>query len=154
MVPLDEAVKHLGYQPEELSEGEKVKLLQDSQKRLSGVKAIPDTGLSPAQQSTLSLARAIAGRKVYAADIPAASDRVRTAGMYSRSTEEIYISPEQLEKGEEAVSTAIHELAHHISGAEDGDPVHLSEIGKIADQVVAAVNRGEYDKYLAGAFVW
>lgn len=154
MAPLDEAVKHLGYQPKELSEDEKIKLLQDSQKRLSGVKTIPDTNLSPCQWSSLLLARAIAGSKVYAADIPAASDRVRTAGMYSRSTQEIYISPEQLEKGEEAVSTAIHELAHHRSRAEDGEPEHTGEIARIANDVVERTHRGEFDKYLTGAFAW
>ena len=151
---LDDAVRHLGYQPEELTEEEKRTLVEDSQKRLAGVKPLPDSDLTPAQLSSLSLARAIAKEKVYAANIPPASDRVRTVGMYSRSTGEIFISPGQLERGREAVSTAIHELAHHTSGAEDGDTVHSSEISKIADQVVVAAKRGDYDKYLAGAFSW
>jgi len=154
MVPLDEAVRHLGYDPGELSEEEKVNLLQESQKRLAGVKRLADSTLTPTQLSSLSLARLIAGEKVYAADIPPASDRVRTAGMYAKATQEIFISPEQLEQGREAVSTAIHELAHHTSGAEDRDPTHTSEIGKVADQVIAAAKRGDYDRYLSGAFMW
>ena len=154
MAPLDEAVKHLGYDPGELSEEEKIKLLQESQKRLAGVKKIDDNTLTPIQRTSLSLARAVTGQKVHAADIPPASDRVRTAGMYSRSTKEIYISPEQLDEGREAVSTVIHELAHHTSGAEDGEPEHSAEIGKIAEQVVASVKRGDYDRYLSGAFTW
>lgn len=154
MATLDEAVRHLGYNPGELSEKEKVKLLQESQKRLAGVKRLGDSRLTPAQLSSLSLARAITKQKVHAADIPPASDRVRTAGMYSRTTKEIYISPEQLERGSEAVGTVIHELAHHTSGAEDGESQHTSEIAKIANQVVAATRRGDFDRYLSRAFVW
>ncbi len=135
---IDNAVRHLGYDPGSLSEEEKHRLIQDSQRRLAGVKPLPDSSLTPVQISSLSLARAIAKGKVYAANIPAASDRVKTAGMYSRSTREIYISPEQLERGREAVNTAIHELAHHTSGAEDGEIAHAAEISKLANQVVAA----------------
>lgn len=154
MAPLDEAVRHLGYNPSELSEDEKLQLVRESQRRLAGVKKMKDSDLTPIQLSSLSMARAISEQKVYAADIPPASDRVRTAGMYSRSTKEIYIGPEQLERGSEAVSTVIHELAHHTSGAEDGEPQHTSEIAKIADQVVAATRRGDFDRYLNGAFAW
>lgn len=150
----DNAVRHLGYDPGSLSEDEKLRLVQESQWRLAGVKPIPDSNLSPAQLSSLSLARAIARSKVSAADIPAASDRVRTAGMYSRSTQEIYISQEQLERGREAVSTVIHELAHHTSGAEDGETKHTSEIANLSDRVVAATKHGDYDRYLSGTFTW
>jgi len=151
---LDEAVRHLGYDPGSLREEEKFKLIQESQSRLSRVKALADVDLDPAQLSSLSLARAIAGGKVHAADIPPASDRVRTAGMYSRSTQDIFISPGQLSKGHEAVNTVIHELAHHTSGVEDGEPEHASEIANLANQVVAATRRGDYDRYLSGAFTW
>jgi len=151
---LDRAVHHLGYKPGSLTEEEKRRLVQDSQRRLAGVKPLRDSDLTPSQLSTLMLVRAITKQKVYAADIPPASDRVITAGMYSRSTQKIYISPEQLERGREAVSTVIHELAHHTSGAEDGEPEHASEIAKLADQVVIAVKRGDYDRHLSGAFVW
>jgi len=154
MVKYDNAIRHLGYNPVSLSEEEKVKLVGESQRRLAEVKPLPDTVLSPSQLSSLSLARAIAGEKVHAANIPPASDRVTTAGMYSRSTREIYISPAQLERGREAVSTTIHELAHHTSGAEDGEPEHKVEISKVANQVVVATKRGDYDQYLSGAFTW
>jgi len=150
----DNMVRHLGYDPSELNEEQKANLVQESQQRLAGVRPIPDGSLYPAQQASLSLARAIAKRRVYAAYLPPASDRVTTAGMYSRSTGEIYISPEQLEKGEKTVATAIHELAHHTSGAEDGEPEHAAEIANLANQVVAATRRGDYDKYLSGEFHW
>jgi len=151
---LDNAVRHLGYEPESLTEEEKVELIRESQERLAGVKVIADSELTPVQLSSLSLARSIAGEKVYAANIPPASDRVRTAGMYSRSTQEIYISPEQLARGQEAVSTTIHELAHHTSGAEDGEPEHAAEIANLANQVVEATRHGDFDRDLSGAFVW
>lgn len=154
MTKLDNAVHHLGYDPSELDEGQKVKLIEESQRRLAGVRPIEDSELMPSQLSSLSLARAITKGKVYAAEIPPASDRVTTAGMYSRSTREIYISPEQLGRGREAVSTTIHELAHHTSGAEDGKPEHIAEIANLANQVVAATKHGDYDRYLSGAFVW
>lgn len=154
MSKYDNAVWHLGYNPDELNEEEKIRLVQESQRRLAKVTPLPDSNLTPSQLSSLSLARAVAKHKVNAADIPPASDRVTTAGMYSRSSQEIYISPKQLEKGREAVNTVIHELAHHTSNAEDGEPEHSSEISRIADQVVASTKRGDFDKYLAGAFVW
>lgn len=150
----DNMVQHLGYDPSELDEEQKVKLIQESQRRLGGVRPIKDSDLTPAQLSSLNLARCITKQKVYAANIPAASDRVTTAGMYSRSTWEIYISPGQLERGREAVSTTIHELAHHTSGAEDGEPEHVAEISNLANQVVASVRRGDFDRYLSGAFTW
>jgi len=150
----DNMVQHLGYNPSELDEDQKVKLIQESQRRLAGVKPIRDSDLTPAQLSILNLARCITKQRVYAANIPPASDRVTTAGMYSRSNREIYISPGQLERGREAVSTAIHELAHHTSGAEDGEPEHAAEISTLANQVVAAAKRGDFDRYLSGAFTW
>jgi len=154
MAKYDNAVRHLGYDPSSLSEGEKVNLVRESQKRLAGVKPLPDSILTPSQLSSLSLARAITGEKVYAADIPPASDRVTTAGMYSRSTQEIYISPGQLGQGREAVNTVIHELAHHTSGAEDGEPEHAAEIANLANQVVEATKHGDFDRYLSRAFTW
>lgn len=154
MANYDNAVRHLGYDPESLSEEEKADLVQQSQRRLSQVQRLRDGELAPAQLSSLNLIRAITRQKVYAAEIPPASDRVRTAGMYSRSTREIYISPEQLNRGRDAVNTVIHELAHHTSRAEDGEPRHALEIANVADQVVEATRRGEYDSYLGKAFTW
>ena len=154
MANLNNAVRHLGYDPDSLSEEQMISLVQESQRRLAGVKPLPDSILTSQQLSSLSLARAIAGQKVRAADIPSASDRVRTAGMYSRSTQEIYISPEQLERGREAVNTAIHEFAHHTSNADDGELEHNQEIERIARVVVDKTKRGEFDKYLSGDFYW
>jgi len=150
----DNMVQHLGYNPSELDEDQKAKLIQESQRRLAGVRPIKDSDLIPSQLSSLNLVRCITKQKVYAANIPPASDRVTTAGMYDRSTQEIYISPGQLEQGKEAVGTAIHELAHHTSGAEDGEPEHAAEIANLANQVVAATKRGDFDRYLSGAFTW
>lgn len=150
----DKAVRHLGYNPDSLSEEAKVKLVEDSQRRLAGVKIIPDSDLTPTQLASLSLVRSVAKQQVHAADIPPASDRVRTAGMYSRTTQDIYITPEQLSRGREAVNTVIHELAHHRSGAEDDEAAHSSEIARIASEVVETTSRGEFDSYLAGNFSW
>jgi hypothetical protein len=144
----DNAVKHLGYDPGSLSEEAKMALIADSQKRLAGLKILPESSLTPTQLSSLSLARAIAEIPVYPAALPQASDRVRTAGVYSRSTKDIYIAPDQLDQGKEAVSTAIHELAHHTSGAEDGEPAHQEEMRRIAGVVVERVTSGAYDDYL------
>jgi hypothetical protein len=145
----DRAVRHLGYDPEALTEEEKIRLVEESQRRLSRVKILPDNSLTPTQLSSLSLARAIAGDNVHAAEIPPASDRVRTAGMYSRTPELIFISQEILNSGRGTVDTTIHELAHHTSGAEDGEEAHNAEIPRLASQVVRDVDDRQYDAILA-----
>ena len=162
-------VAHLGYQPIGLQRGVRdalpeaittdVELVKESQKRLGEVEIVPDEKLTPKQLTHLRLARAIADRvtrffrpvsAVHAAIIPAASDRMSPGGMYARTTREIYISLDQLEYGRTTVDTVIHELAHHLSGAEDGEKAHYKEMTRIAALVVEYVARGLLDDYLKG----
>jgi len=144
----DNAVRHLGYDPNILTEDEKIRLIQESQRRLARVEVLPDGKLSPGQAASLNLARAIAGTKVHAAYIPPASDRVKTAGMYSRSSGEIFISAGQLQRGSSTVDTIIHELAHHTSGAEDLEEAHGRAMTEVAGRVVALTSQGTFDEQL------
>ncbi len=164
----DGTVRHLGYVPVSVHYGVQrclsqaittdEELVKVSQERLRDVEVIPDERLTPRQLASLKLARAIADRLthwmwspvkgVHAAIIPPASDRVRTAGMYSRNTEEIFIGSDQLEHGRNTVDTTIHEIAHHTSGAEDGEEAHNAELTRIAGQVVEATAKGYFDEYL------
>jgi len=133
-------VTHLGYTPHSVSWNVRDTLskaittdkdiIDISAERLREAEVIPDSQLSLNQLANLELGRAIVDevtplliggkvRAVHAAIIPPASDRVRTAGMYSRATEEIFIDLSQLERARQTVDTVIHELAHHTSGAED-----------------------------------
>ena len=171
----DGTVRHLGYVPVSVHYGVErclggaittdEDLVKASQERLRDVETIPDGGLTPRQLASLKLARAIADRLthwmfrpvmgVHAAIIPPASDRVRTAGMYSRKTEEVFISSDQLEHGRNTVDTVIHEIAHHTSGAEDGEEAHNAAMTKIAGQVVEATAKGFFDEFLGESnFVW
>ncbi|GAJ13120.1 unnamed protein product [marine sediment metagenome] len=165
----DSMVKHLGYTSISVQHGVMSclrqvittddDLIEASQDRLRDVEIITDENLSTRQRACLELARGIAYRLtqwrytpvrgVHAAIIPPASDRVRTAGMYSRTTEEVFISADQLEHGRTTVDTVIHEIAHHTSGAEDGEEPHNREMTQIAGQVVEATARGYFDDYLA-----
>ena len=112
----------------------------------------------------LNLARSIASNvfytppSVHVAVIPPASDRVRTAGMYSTSTGEVYISLEMMERGKTMIDTLVHELAHHrqyrtMGEAEDLTPAHAESMTYIASQVVEAVARGKFDDLL-GEVSW
>jgi hypothetical protein len=163
---LDAFVNHLGYVSVNIPTEDGLKtdaeLVQESQERLSRVKVIPDHNLSEAQRVNLSLVREIisdiTSRKVHgihAADIPPASDRVTTAGMYGRNEEVIFISPIQLMRGRTSVDTGVHELSHHTSGAEDGEPEHQAEIARLGGEIVARTRSGRYDRIIAEpAFVW
>jgi hypothetical protein len=124
------------------------------------VQIIPDEGLSRKQRAHLSLARAIADEVcltkvsgVHAAIIPPASDRVRTAGMYSRTTMEIYIAADQLERGRTTVDTVIHEIAHHTSGAEDLEESHSEAMTRVAAKVVELTHAKKFDDLMMEA-VW
>ncbi len=171
----DGTVKHLGYVPTSVHYGVErclcqaittdEELVKASQERLRDVETIPDGRLTPRQLASLKLARAIADRLthwmwspvmgVHAAIIPPASDRVRTAGMYSRNTEEVFIGSDQLEHGRNTVDTVIHEIAHHTSGAEDGEEAHNAAMTKVAGQVVEATAKGFFDEFLGDpSFVW
>jgi predicted SprT family Zn-dependent metalloprotease len=117
------------------------------------IRIIPDENLSHSQLAALLLVRAINKRNarahgVYAADIPPASDRVRTAGVYSIKEKEIYMVPDQLDHGKDAIDTGIHEMGHHISKAEDGDSKHDEQIKLLSQTIIDQVNQGDYDEYL------
>jgi hypothetical protein len=56
--------------------------------------------------------------------------------MYSRTTMEIYIAADQLERGRTTVDTVIHEIAHHTSGAEDLEEAHSEAMTRVAAKVV------------------
>jgi len=131
-------------------------LVKASQERLREAEIIPDDRLSRKQRTNLKLARAITDdicriRKVsavHAAIIPPASDRVRTAGMYSRTTEEIYIASDQLESARSTIDTVIHEIAHHTSGAEDLEQAHADAMTNVASRVVKETAAGKFDEIL------
>jgi hypothetical protein len=162
----DSTVKHLGYVPvsvqwyvrDTLSGAITTdeELVKASQERLREVEIIPDERLTSRQLVHLKLARAITNEVcrirrvsgVHAAIIPPASDRMRTAGMYSRTTQRIYISADQLEFGRSAVDTVIHEIAHHTSGAEDGEAAHNAQMTATAAAVVAKTAMGAFDELL------
>ena len=167
----DGTVRHLGYNPITISYYVKdtlsrviptdARLIKASQERLREAKVIPDGELSPRQSAHLNLARAIVHdtcryrpvSAVHAAIIPPASDRVRTAGMYSRITQEIFIALDQLERGSATVDTVIHEIAHHTSGAEDLEQAHSSAMTQVAARVVKTTAAGDFDDLLREA-IW
>jgi hypothetical protein len=167
----DSITKHLGYRSVSVSWGVEsalssviksdVAVRNESQERLREVQTIPDLTLTPTQMLNLKLTRGIARRVAYrvrgvhAAIIPPASDRVRTAGMYSRTTEEIYINADQLSYARNAIDTAIHEIAHHTSGAEDGEKAHYQAISEIAGKVVMLTKQGAFDDIIEERnFTW
>ncbi len=164
----DGTIKHLGYTSigvqwavrDALARAITVdeELVRASQERLREVEIIPDERLTPPQLAHLKLARGIAGyfhyiAGVHAAIIPPASDRVRTAGMYSRTTREIYIAADQLERGRSTIDTAVHEIAHHTSGAEDLEEGHSRAMTQVAARVVELTAAGRFDEALKEA-VW
>ncbi|MEA3442096.1 MAG: hypothetical protein U9R04_01195, partial [Chloroflexota bacterium] len=164
----DTMVTHLGYKSvgvqwearEGLAEAITVDkdLIKASQERLSKVEIIPDTRLAPRQLANLGLARAITAEVsrydgvagVYAAIIPPASDRVRTAGMYAKETKTVYISANQLSGARTTVDTLVHELAHHQSQAEDLTEAHSAAMTSVAASVVQATAKGKFDEILKG----
>jgi len=167
----DGTVKHLGYAPVSVqwyvrdtlarAVSTDADLVKASQERLREVEVIPDTRLTTRQLAHLKLARAVTDEvcrirrvsAVHAAIIPPASDRVRTAGMYSRTTQEIYIASDQLERGRTTVDTAVHEIAHHTSGAEDLEEAHSAAMTQVAARVVEETARGTFDDLLKEA-IW
>jgi hypothetical protein len=136
-------------------------LVKASQERLREAQVIPDASLTSRQRTHLKIARAIVDdvcrvspvSGVHAAIIPPASDRVRTAGMYSRTTQEIFIASDQLEHGQSTIDTVIHEIAHHTSGAEDLEQAHSAAMTRVAARVVQETAAGKFDELLKEA-VW
>lgn len=170
----DGTVKHLGYKSVNVGYSVKNaleniiktdrKLIDDSQEKLREVQVIKDEDLEPRQLASLNLVRAIVDYStsswnkvggVNAAIIPPASDRVRTAGLYSRTTQEIFISADQLNYGHTAVDVGIHELAHHTSQAEDSEKGHYDAISEIAGRVVSYTSNRNFDREIAKPdFMW
>lgn len=169
----DATVKHLGYYSISLlydvvsTISRVIKtdndLIMESQERLREVQIIADKDLSPTQRVHLDLAREIAERiggdprihGVHAAIIPPASDRVRTAGMYGRTTQEVFISSEQLIRARDTVDTTVHEVAHHTSGAEDGEEAHTQELTSLAGTVVHLTANRSFDHIIGKKeFTW
>lgn len=166
----DNMVKHLGYTSHAISMDVRdtlslaittdKEIVDASVERLRDAETIPDDRLPPQQLAHLRLARAIAlrahrGKPVrgtYAALIPPASDRVRTAGMYGSNTQEIFIDLSQLDRGHNTVDTVIHELAHHTSGAEDLTEQHSSHMSRLASYVVDLTHAGEFDELMKNVF--
>ena len=166
----DGTVRHLGYQPVSVHWGVEhtlslaiktdAALVRESQERLREVQAVPDYRLTPRQLVHLRLARAIAARfrhppiaGVHAAIIPPASDRMRTAGLYGRTTQEVFIATDQLERARWTVDTVVHEIAHHTSGAEDGEEAHNAAMTEVAARVVEFTATRVFDEELKEA-VW
>ncbi len=166
-------VKHLAYEPVAVDYGARTglsyviktdrQLIDESQDKLREVQVIPKENLTPRQLASLELARAINDRLylseptggIEAAIIPPASDRVRTAGLYSRTTAIIFIAASQLNDGSSTVDTLVHELAHHVSGAEDGIAGHYEAISSMAGEVVRLVASGRLDDVIkAPDFKW
>ena len=162
---MEPMVRHLGYKSVEVGYDVRealalaiktdVALVMESQERLGGAQRIPDEKLSPRERDHLELARAMARklpsssvRGVYAAIIPPASDRARTAGMYSRETQEILISLEQLDRGRSTVDTLLHELAHHESGAEDLSREHSEQMTWLAARALEELAGGTWREEL------
>lgn len=172
---LDNTIKHLGYESisftqEELDELGKaiptdIDIINDSQRRLRETVVVPDEELDSRQLTHLKLARLVATEafppssiSVYAAIIPPASDRVRTAGIYGTTTQAVYIGLDQLYSGRSAIDTLVHELGHHhqyrqTKEAEDLTPSHAEAMTNIAARVVEEVSSGKF-KELLKETVW
>ena len=164
----DNMVKHLGYQSVNVppvtsdtvwSIPTDKDLIRASQERLRKAAVIPDEKLERCHLAHLKLARAIAARvfntppPVYVAVIPPASDRVRTAGMYSTTTTEVYIALEMMGRGKTMIDTLVHELGHHqqyrsTGEADDLTPVHAESMTRMAAEVIELVTSGAFDDLL------
>ena len=169
----DNMIKHLGYNSVRLQWGVRdvlskvigtdIELIGKSQERLSESAIIPDDKLSLRELANLTLARKIAAKfgvkRVYAAIIPPASDRMRTAGLYNYPLEEIQIAMEQLDSVGRTLDTTIHELGHHqaykwagdITKAEDLTPLHSARMTEVAAYVIEHTVAGNFDEEFKGA---
>ena len=168
---LDNVVIHLGYKSVSLKYGvvgalsgivptdESIRSI--SQDRLRETEVVPDENLNPQELVHLKLARAITSRTfpyegpsgVYAAIIPPASDRVRTAGLYGTSSQAVFLSLDQLALGRSTLDTLTHELAHHrqytrTGEAEDLTPSHAEAMTYVAALIYEMVAVGEFSDLL------
>jgi hypothetical protein len=172
----DGLVKHLGYKSVSVQHSVRDtlsraittdrELVRASQERLREVEIVPDERLDPVPLTHLKLAREITKRVfpfsppagVYAASIPPASDRTRTAGLYSTATGEVYIAMEQMPRMRKVIDTLVHELAHHrqyrrTGEADDLTPIHMEAMQAIAADVVKITALSELD-YLFKEVTW
>jgi len=172
----DGLVKHLGYKSVSVQYSCRDtlvraittdrELVRASQERLREVEIVPDDRLELVPLTHLKLAREITKRVfpysppagVYAASIPPASDRTRTAGLYSTATSEVYIAMEQMLRCRKVIDTLVHELAHHrqyrsTGEADDLTPIHMEAMQAIAADVVKITALSELD-YLFKEVTW
>ncbi len=68
--------------------------------------------------------------------------------MYSRETQEILISLDQLDRGRSTVDTLLHELAHHESGAEDLSREHSEMMTWLAAKALQQLAMGTWREVL------
>jgi hypothetical protein len=169
----DGLVKHLGYRPVSVLHSVRdtlsraittdKELVRTSQERLREVEIVPDERLDPVPHTHLKLAREITKRVfpysppagIYAANIPPASDRVRTAGLYSTATGEVYIAMEQMPRMRRVIDTLVHELAHHrqyrgTGEADDLTPVHMESMQHVAAEAVKIAALSELEELFKG----
>ncbi len=172
----DGMVKHLNYKSVSILASTRdtlsraittdVALCKASQERLREVEIVPDERLHPVPRAHMKLAREITKRVfphsppagVYAAIIPPASDRVRTAGLYSLTTREVYIDMVQMPRLHNVIDTLVHELAHHrqfrrTGEADDLTPAHMEAMQWVAADVVKITALNELD-YLFREVTW
>ncbi len=166
----DGLVQHLGYKAVTVAYGVRDglatlvstdrQLVEKSQERLQGAQIIKDDKLPAKESQHLTIARRLTSistanpKAVYAAIIPPASDRVRTAGMYQKSTREVFISMQELTRLQSTISVLIHELAHNLSGADDLTDDHANAITLLAGEMVNNVQHGKIDELLTKDVVW
>ena len=172
----DGMVKHLNYKSVSILANARdtlaraittdVALVKASQERLREVEIVPDDRLDPVPRTHMKLAREITKKVfpfsppagVHAAIIPPASDRVRTAGLYSTTTSDVYIAMEQMTHLHNVIDTLVHELAHHrqfrrTGEADDLTPAHMEAMQWVAAEVVKITSLSELD-YLFKEATW
>jgi len=172
----DRMVKHLGYISVDIPHRVKntlpvaiitdKELVNKSQETLRKTRVMPAYLLTPRAFAHLKLARAVASHfpgitGVYASVIPPASDRVRTAGLYDRGTQEIMLHLETLEHARSTIDAMVHELGHHVANmrvadpmqAEDLQPAHSEAMTYVATRVIELATQEKFDEYLKEA-VW
>ena len=172
----DGMVKHLGYASISVQWGVRdvlatvittdSELVRRCQESLRETKVTPDVYLTKRAFTHLKLARAIASHfsgvaGVYAAIIPPASDRARTAGLYDMGTYEIMLHLETLEHAHDTIDAMVHELGHHVAlertndplKAEDLQPAHSEAMTYVASVVFGQAANKAYDEYLKEA-IW
>lgn len=115
------------------------------------IDVIPDSELNEVQMNNLKLARAICGSmgvyNVRAARIYPGDHR-NIVGVYSVNKQAIYISPIQLMRARDTVDTVIHELAHHVSKAQDNTDKYKESLKIVADDTIMRCEAGMYDRVL------